>query len=152
MIAVIDNYDSFTYNLAHLFGEQGWEVDVRRNDAITVEEARALEMHERLVTHERGRLQPAQIMAALTVRGHESLGWTDAGVIEAGRRADLVAVRLDTPRTAGSRPDQVLLAAGAADVHTVVIDGRIVVRDGAHLRMDVGAELAREIGALWAVA
>jgi anthranilate synthase/aminodeoxychorismate synthase-like glutamine amidotransferase len=42
MILLIDNYDSFTYNLAHLFGEQGWEVDVRRNDAITVEEARAL--------------------------------------------------------------------------------------------------------------
>ena len=42
MVLLIDNYDSFTYNLAHLFGEQGWEVDVRRNDAITVEEARAL--------------------------------------------------------------------------------------------------------------
>ena len=39
MILLIDNYDSFTYNLAHLFGELGMEVLVRRNDAITVEEA-----------------------------------------------------------------------------------------------------------------
>ena len=38
-VLLIDNYDSFTYNLAHLFGELGAEVVVRRNDEITVEEA-----------------------------------------------------------------------------------------------------------------
>ena len=38
-ILLIDNYDSFTYNLAHLFGELGAEVVVRRNDAITADEA-----------------------------------------------------------------------------------------------------------------
>ena len=42
MILLIDNYDSFTYNLAHLFGELGAEVDVRRNDAISADEAEAL--------------------------------------------------------------------------------------------------------------
>jgi anthranilate synthase/aminodeoxychorismate synthase-like glutamine amidotransferase len=42
MILLIDNYDSFTYNLAHLFGELGADVIVRRNDAITPEEAEAL--------------------------------------------------------------------------------------------------------------
>src|SRR6202012_3325376 len=42
MILLIDNYDSFTYNLAHLFGELGAEVVVRRNDEITVAEAEAL--------------------------------------------------------------------------------------------------------------
>ncbi len=42
MILLIDNYDSFSYNLAHLFGELGAEVVVRRNDAITPEEADAL--------------------------------------------------------------------------------------------------------------
>ncbi len=42
MILLIDNYDSFTYNLAHLFGELGAEVVVRRNDAITPEEAEDL--------------------------------------------------------------------------------------------------------------
>ena len=39
---MIDNYDSFTYNLVHLFEELGAEVRVFRNDAITVEEAQAL--------------------------------------------------------------------------------------------------------------
>jgi anthranilate synthase component 2 len=42
MILLIDNYDSFTYNLAHLFGELGAEVVVRRNDAIDEEEAARL--------------------------------------------------------------------------------------------------------------
>jgi anthranilate synthase component 2 len=39
MILLIDNYDSFTYNLAHLFGSLGCEVKVMRNDAIDAETA-----------------------------------------------------------------------------------------------------------------
>ena len=42
MILVIDNYDSFTYNLVHYLAELGAEVDVRRNDALSVEAALAL--------------------------------------------------------------------------------------------------------------
>ncbi len=42
MILLVDNYDSFTYNLAHLFGELGAQVDVRRNDAVSADEAEAL--------------------------------------------------------------------------------------------------------------
>jgi anthranilate synthase/aminodeoxychorismate synthase-like glutamine amidotransferase len=42
MILLIDNYDSFTYNLAHLFGELGAEVIVRRNDTIEPDEAERL--------------------------------------------------------------------------------------------------------------
>jgi anthranilate synthase component 2 len=42
MILVVDNYDSFTYNLVHLFAELGAEVEVRRNDAIDPEEAERL--------------------------------------------------------------------------------------------------------------
>jgi anthranilate synthase component II len=42
VILLVDNYDSFTYNLAHLFGELGAEVDVRRNDAVSAEEAERL--------------------------------------------------------------------------------------------------------------
>jgi anthranilate synthase component 2 len=40
-ILLIDNYDSFTYNLVHLIKSLGYEVDVFRNDAITIEEAGA---------------------------------------------------------------------------------------------------------------
>ena len=42
MILVIDNYDSFTYNLVHYLGELGAATLVRRNDALTVDEALAL--------------------------------------------------------------------------------------------------------------
>ena len=42
MILVIDNYDSFTYNLVQYLGELGATVEVRRNDAITVEEVGVL--------------------------------------------------------------------------------------------------------------
>ena len=42
MLLVIDNYDSFTYNLVQYLGELGAEVVVRRNDAVTVEEIGAL--------------------------------------------------------------------------------------------------------------
>ncbi|HET9683021.1 MAG TPA: aminodeoxychorismate/anthranilate synthase component II [Gemmatimonadaceae bacterium] len=38
MLLVIDNYDSFTYNLVQYLGELGAEVEVRRNDAVTVDE------------------------------------------------------------------------------------------------------------------
>jgi anthranilate synthase/aminodeoxychorismate synthase-like glutamine amidotransferase len=42
MLFVLDNYDSFTYNLVQYFGELGAKVEVRRNDQITVEEVAAL--------------------------------------------------------------------------------------------------------------
>lgn len=115
-----------------------------------IEEARALEMHERLATLERGRFAPEQLLAAATA--HDSIGWPDAGRIETGARADLVAVRLDSPRTAGADPAQVLLCATAADVDTVVVDGQVVVREGRH-RLEsgrrLGAQLAAAIEPLW---
>jgi anthranilate synthase component II len=42
MILLIDNYDSFTWNLVHYLGEMGADVQVRRNDALSVAEAMAL--------------------------------------------------------------------------------------------------------------
>ena len=116
-----------------------------------IEEARALEMHERLATLQRGRFSPAELLAAATA--HESIGWPDAGVLQVGARADLVAVRLDTPRTGGIDPAQVLLAATAADVDTVVVDGEVIVREGRHRLEDgrrMGAKVAAAIAPLWA--
>ena len=43
MIVVIDNYDSITYNLVQYLGELGHEIEVFRNDQVTLEEIRALE-------------------------------------------------------------------------------------------------------------
>lgn len=42
MLLMIDNYDSFTYNLVQYFGELGAEVEVHRNDQITLDEIQAL--------------------------------------------------------------------------------------------------------------
>ncbi len=42
MILLIDNYDSFTYNLVHYLGELGAKVEVHRNDALNVQQAMAL--------------------------------------------------------------------------------------------------------------
>ncbi len=106
-----------------------------------IEEARALEMHERLRTLHRGRLSPDDLLTAATQ--HTCLGWPDAGQIRVGARADLVAVRDDTTRTAGSRPEQILFSATAADVDTVVVDGHTVVEQGQHRLGDVG-QLLRE--------
>ena len=114
-----------------------------------VAEARLVESYERLATGQRGRFRPADLVRALTEDGHRSLGWDDAGRLEPGRRADLVAVALDSTRTAGSAPEQVVMTAGAADVRTVVVDGRVVVADGEHVLGDVGQLLTKAIEPLW---
>ena len=84
-------------------------------------EARDLEMHQRLATGRRGVFGPAELIGALT--GHAALGWPDAGRLETGARADLVAVNLDPT----ADPAQVVFVASTADVHTVLIDGRRIV-------------------------
>ena len=48
MVFVLDNYDSFTYNLVQYFGELGAQLEVRRNDQITVSEVEAMQP-ERIV-------------------------------------------------------------------------------------------------------
>jgi cytosine/adenosine deaminase-related metal-dependent hydrolase len=59
-----------------------------------------------------------------------------------------VAVRLDSVRTAGIDPAQVVLAATAADVDTVIVDGSVVVRGGVHRLGAVGPLLADAIAVL----
>jgi anthranilate synthase/aminodeoxychorismate synthase-like glutamine amidotransferase len=65
VILLVDNYDSFTYNLAHLFGELGAEVDVRRNDAVSADEAEALAPEYLVVSPGPGR--PADAGATLEI-------------------------------------------------------------------------------------
>jgi formiminoglutamate deiminase len=112
-------------------------------------ETRLLEGDQRLTSGERGCFRPGELVDALTVDGHRALGWPDAGRIAPGQRADLLAVRLDSPRTAGSDPCQVVMTAGAADVQAVITDGRVVVADGQHVLGDVGRLLATAIEPLW---
>jgi formiminoglutamate deiminase len=118
------------------------------------EEARAVELDERLVTGRRGLHQPADLLAASTGAGMAALGW-EAGRLAPGQLADLVTLDLGSVRLAGTRPadaaDQLVFAATAADVTSVVVSGRQVVRDRRHLLVpDVGATLDHAIAALLA--
>ena len=117
------------------------------------EEARALELNERLATQQRGHWTAAALLRAATEDGHASLGWPEAGRLAAGSLADFCTVALDTPRTAGAEPrlgaETAVFAAGSADVREVVVGGRTVVRDGVHTTVpDVGAALAAAIAPL----
>jgi anthranilate synthase/aminodeoxychorismate synthase-like glutamine amidotransferase len=59
VILLVDNYDSFTYNLAHLFGELGAEVVVRRNDAIDADDAERLAPSHLVISPGPGRPEDA---------------------------------------------------------------------------------------------
>ncbi|MEV7088328.1 formimidoylglutamate deiminase [Streptomyces sp. NPDC093085] len=117
------------------------------------EEARAMELNERLRSRTRGHWTAAALLSAATAGGHAALGRPDAGHLRAGAPADLVTVALDSVRTAGPPPrlgaETAVFAASAADVRHTVVGGRHVVRDGSHaLIPDVPAALARSVAAL----
>jgi formiminoglutamate deiminase len=109
------------------------------------EEARAVELDERLASGERGRHAAPGLLRAATAGGYGSLGWPEGGRVEAGALADLVTVSLDSVRTAGTPDDfaldAVVFAASAADVTHVMVGGRWIVRERRHAAIDVAAEL-----------
>jgi formiminoglutamate deiminase len=116
------------------------------------EEARAVELDERLATERRGHHDAEDLLTAATTTGMHALGW-DAGRLAPGHLADLVTITLDSPRMAGADPDRLVdhlvFAATAGDVTHVVASGRQIVQDGHHLLLDdVPAALARAIHAL----
>ena len=81
------------------------------------EEMRGVEMHERLRTQQRGHWSAAELLDAATVTGHASLGFSDAGRIAVGQRADLRVLDLDSWRLrgAGATAEAVVFAATGAD-------------------------------------
>lgn len=98
MILVIDNYDSFTFNLVQYLGELGAEMDVRRNDELSVDEIEAM-APERIVVSP-GPCTPAEAGVSVDVirrmgpttpilgvcLGHQSIGAAYGGrVVRAGR-------------------------------------------------------------------
>jgi len=99
MLLMIDNYDSFTYNLVQYFGELGAEVKVVRNDELTVEEIRALNP-ERIVVSP-GPCTPNEAGVSLAVirefagklpllgvcLGHQSIGQAFGGEVVRARTA-----------------------------------------------------------------
>lgn len=111
------------------------------------EEIRGLESHERLRSLHRGRIGQGELLAAATA--HDTIGWAEAGALRVGAKADLVAVDLTSPRTAGVPAEFVHTAATAADVTDVIRDGEVVVADRQHRLGDVGHLLNEAIDTLW---
>ena len=118
------------------------------------EETRAVELDERLLSMLRGTHRPAELLTMAAAAGYRSLGWHDGGRIAVGALADLTTIALTSPRLAGTDPEaaaaSVLFAGAAADVHHVVVGGRVIVADGVHGTVDVAAELDRSIRGVWA--
>jgi formiminoglutamate deiminase len=118
------------------------------------EEIRAIEMNQRLATLMRGNHQPGELLAIATSEGARSLSWPDAGRIAVGALADLTTVSLDSARLAGTDPNQavaaVVFSATAADVHHVMVGGRVIVSDRAHQSIDVSRSLRESIEGVWA--
>lgn len=103
------------------------------------EEMRAVEMHERLATQQRGHWSAAELLAAAAYDGHAGLGFDDAGRLEVGARADLVTVDLTSVRTrgTGATPETLVFAASGADVAGVVCPtGRSGAPSGTRLEQE----------------
>jgi cytosine/adenosine deaminase-related metal-dependent hydrolase len=116
------------------------------------EEARAVELDQRLRRHRRGLHQPEALLRAATLGGSRSLGW-EAGELREGRLADFISVSLEGPRLAGAELGdtvaQAVYSAHPADVRLVVVGGEPVVEAGEHLRLGgVGALLEQSLAEL----
>ena len=93
MVLVIDNYDSFTYNLVQYLGELGAEIRVRRNDEITIGEIEAMGPEQILISPGPGRPENAGITPDVIRRfgattpilgvclGHQAIGMVYGGVV-----------------------------------------------------------------------
>lgn len=91
MILLIDNYDSFTYNLAQHLGQMGATLEVRRNDQITLDEIEALAPERIVISPGPGTPQDAGISVPLIRRfagqipilgvclGHQAIGYAFGG-------------------------------------------------------------------------
>jgi len=96
MLLVIDNYDSFTYNLVQYLGELGAELEVYRNDAITVDEIERLAPAGIVVSPGPGTPAEAGVSMPVIRRcaeripilgvclGHQAIGEVFGGVVERG--------------------------------------------------------------------
>jgi len=93
MVFVLDNYDSFTYNLVQYLGELGAEVTVRRNDEVTVDEIIAMRPERIVLSPGPGRPEDAGVMMEVIRRmgeqtpifgvclGHQAIGAVFGGSV-----------------------------------------------------------------------
>ena len=93
MTLVIDNYDSFTFNLVQLLGTMTADIEVRRNDEVTVEQVRELRPERILISPGPGRPEDAGITVDIIRRlgpetpllgvclGHQAIGYAFGGTV-----------------------------------------------------------------------
>jgi anthranilate synthase component II len=93
MVLVIDNYDSFTYNLVQYFGELGADVRVRRNDEVTVGEVEAMQPAQIVISPGPGRPEEAGVSLEMirhfgpttpllgVCLGHQAIGVVYGGTV-----------------------------------------------------------------------
>jgi anthranilate synthase/aminodeoxychorismate synthase-like glutamine amidotransferase len=93
MVLVIDNYDSFTYNLVQYLGELGADIRVRRNDEVTAEEVEVMQPSHILISPGPGRPEEAGVTMAVIERfgpripilgvclGHQAIGVVYGGTV-----------------------------------------------------------------------
>jgi anthranilate synthase component II len=84
MLLMIDNYDSFTYNLVQYFGELGEDVRVARNDEITLDEIAALKPDRICISP--GSASPARCRSSASAWGTRRSGRRSAAASSARRR------------------------------------------------------------------
>ena len=130
MILLVDNYDSFTFNLYQYLGELGADVKVVRNDAMSVDEALALEPERIVISPGPGTPDEAGISLELIRRspvpllgvclGHQALGQTFGGKV-------VRAPKLMHGKTSEIRHDGKTIFAGLPDVFTATRYHSLVV-------------------------
>jgi len=112
------------------------------------EEARAIELDERLGSRRRGAFTGEELLAVMTTGGSSALGLPAVDLV-VGAPADFVEVDTAGVRLAGHDPaalvDALVYAAAPGDVRTVVVAGAERVRGGAHTSIDAAAALDRAI-------
>jgi anthranilate synthase/aminodeoxychorismate synthase-like glutamine amidotransferase len=161
MILLVDNYDSFTYNLAHLFGELGAEVTVRRNDSLDAETAARLAPSHLVISPGPGRPADAgatpEIIRRLATTtptlgvclGHQAIVEAFGGRIGAARElvhGKACTVRHDGRGLFASLPGEIdvgryhslaaLMIPAALQVSATAADGEIMAVRHRHLPVD----------------
>ena len=149
MLLLIDNYDSFTYNLFHYLGELGTEAQVRRNDEIDVQAAMAMNPSAILLspgpcTPDDAGICLALIAAAAETRtpligvclGHQAIGQAFGGKVV--RAAEIVHGKLGTIEHLGAG----VFAGLPSPIRATRYHSLIVERESLPPELDVTAELA----------
>jgi para-aminobenzoate synthetase component 2 len=151
VILLLDNYDSFTYNLAQYLGEMGSQLEVRRNDQITLDEIAALEPERIVISPGPCTPQEAGISVELIRRfageipilgvclGHQAIGHAFGGKVVRAKEllhGKTSEVRHDGKTIFRGLPNPVT----ATRYHSLIVDRKSLPRE-----LEISAETAEGV-------